>query len=233
MTAMTDEALVAVGLRKRYGEVRALDGVDLAVGRGEVLGLLGPNGAGKTTFVRVVAGLARADAGAAWVAGHDVVREWRRARASLGVVPQELPFDPFLKVREVLRLQAGYFGLGRAARPWIDELLERLGLAPLAASDMRALSGGMKRRVLIAQALVHRPQVLILDEPTAGADAAMRRILLDLLREQRDGGRGIVLITHQLADAEAICDRIAHIDHGRLTALGPARALLAAAREGA
>jgi ABC-2 type transport system ATP-binding protein len=207
------------GVEKSFGAVRALAGVDLSVERGEALGLLGPNGAGKSTLINVIAGLSRADTGAVSVLGHDVVRAYRAARRALGVVPQELVFDPFFEVREVLRLQAGYFGLGGEQDPWIDEILAALGLADRAGAPMRTLSGGMKRRVLIAQALVHRPDVVVLDEPTAGVDVEMRRALYRLCRRLLAEGRTIVLVTHHFEEAEALCHRIAVLVKGRVAAL--------------
>jgi ABC-2 type transport system ATP-binding protein len=207
------------GVEKSFGAVRALAGVDLSVGRGEALALLGPNGAGKSTLINVVAGLSRADAGAVSVLGHDVVREYRAARRALGVVPQELVFDPFFEVREVLRLQAGYFGLGREQDAWVDELLATLGLTNKAGATMRTLSGGMKRRVLIAQALVHRPDVVVLDEPTAGVDVEMRGALYRLCERLLTEGRTIVLVTHHFEEAEALCQRMAVLVKGRIVAL--------------
>jgi ABC-2 type transport system ATP-binding protein len=204
---------------KSFGAVRALGGVDLSVERGEALALLGPNGAGKSTLVGVVAGLSRADAGSVSVLGHDVVRAYRSARRALGVVPQELVFDPFFQVREVVRLQAGYFGLGREQDAWVDELLASLGLSDKADTPMRALSGGMRRRVLIAQALVHRPEVIVLDEPTAGVDVEMRKALYALCRRLLAEGRALVLVTHHFDEAEALCDRIAVLVNGRLAAV--------------
>jgi ABC-2 type transport system ATP-binding protein len=217
------------GVRKTYGAVQAIAGIDLVVPRGDVLALLGPNGAGKTTLVNVVAGLARADAGVVSVLGHDVVREYRGARRALGVVPQELVFDPFFQVREVLRLQAGYFGLGREQDPWIDELLAALGLTDKAGAAMRTLSGGMKRRVLVAQALVHRPAILVLDEPTAGVDVEMRRGLWELVRKLNRDGTTVVLVTHHFEEAEALCKRVAVLAKGRLAALETMAGLLAGA----
>jgi ABC-2 type transport system ATP-binding protein len=207
------------GVVKSFGAVRALGGVDLSIERGEALALLGPNGAGKSTLVGVVAGLSRADAGSVSVLGHDVVRAYRSARRALGVVPQELVFDPFFQVREVVRLQAGYFGLGREQDAWVDELLASLGLSDKAATPMRALSGGMRRRVLIAQALVHRPQVIVLDEPTAGVDVEMRKALYALCRRLLAEGRTLVLVTHHFDEAEALCDRVAVLVNGRLAAV--------------
>jgi ABC-2 type transport system ATP-binding protein len=210
---------------KRYGPVRALDTVSLTIGAGEFFGLLGPNGAGKTTLISLLAGLARADAGSLSVMGHDVVREYRSARRALGVVPQELVFDPFFTVRETLRIQSGYFGL-RDNHAWIDEVIERLDLTDKAHANMRSLSGGMKRRVLVAQALVHRPPVIILDEPTAGVDVELRQELWKFIRELNVAGHTIVLTTHYLEEAEALCGRIAMLKQGRIVALDETANLL-------
>ena len=210
---------------KRYGSVRALSGIGLDIAQGEFFGLLGPNGAGKTTLISLLAGLARPDGGALRVMGHDVVRDYRRARRALGVVPQELVFDPFFTVRETLRIQSGYFGL-RRNDAWIDQILERLDLTAKADSNMRALSGGMKRRVLVGQALVHRPPVIILDEPTAGVDVELRQGLWRFIRELNAAGHTIVLTTHYLEEAEALCGRIAMLKLGRIVALDSTRNLL-------
>ncbi|MCC7546939.1 MAG: ABC transporter ATP-binding protein [Burkholderiales bacterium] len=210
---------------KRYRSVRALSGVDLKIEQGEFFGLLGPNGAGKTTLISLLAGLARPDAGTLQVMGHDVVHDYRRARSALGVVPQELVFDPFFTVRETLRIQSGYFGL-RHNDEWIDQILERLDLAAKADSNMRTLSGGMKRRVLVGQALVHRPPVIILDEPTAGVDVELRQGLWRFIRELNEAGHTIVLTTHYLEEAEALCGRIAMLKQGQVIALDTTRNLL-------
>ncbi len=212
-------------LRKRFGDVQALDGVDLEVAQGEFFGLLGPNGAGKTTLISVLAGLARADEGSACVMGFDVVRDYRRARRALGVVPQELVFDPFFNVRETLVFQSGYFGI-RDNRAWIEEILQRLDLTSKADTNMRRLSGGMKRRVLIAQALVHKPPVIVLDEPTAGVDVELRHALWRFIRELNEAGHTIVLTTHYLEEAEHLCGRIAMLKQGRLVALDTTQNLL-------
>jgi len=212
-------------LRKRFGAVQALDGVDLAVEQGEFFGLLGPNGAGKTTLISVLAGLARADEGSVRVMGCDVVREYRQARRALGVVPQELVFDSFFSVLETLVFQSGYFGI-RNNRAWIDELLQRLDLTAKANTNMRQLSGGMKRRVLIAQALVHKPPVIVLDEPTAGVDVELRHALWYFIRELNEHGHTIVLTTHYLEEAENLCGRIALLKQGRLVALDTTENLL-------
>ncbi len=199
--------------------------MSLEVEEGEFFGLLGPNGAGKTTLINVVAGLVRADAGAARVMGADVVADYRRARRMLGVVPQELVFDPFFSVRETLRLQSGYYGI-RGNDAWIDEVMEHLDLAQKADVNMRALSGGMKRRVLVAQALVHKPPVIILDEPTAGVDVELRHGLWQFVRRLNRDGHTIVLTTHYLEEAEEHCNRIAMLKNGRIAALDSTRNLL-------
>ena len=219
-------ALAVSGLVKRYRDVQALGGIDLEVGRGEFFGLLGANGAGKSTLINILAGLVRPTEGHAKVLGHDVIRDYRAARRNLGVVPQELVYDPFFNVREILRLQAGYFGLGRDAWPWVDELLETLGLTDKADTNVQRLSGGMKRRVLIAQALVHRPQVLVLDEPTAGVDVDLRQTLWRFVGELHRRGHTIVLTTHYLEEAEALCERMAILDKGQLVAMDSKEQLL-------
>jgi len=212
-------------LRKRYGATQALDGVELEIEPGEFFGLLGPNGAGKTTLINVLAGLTRADQGSARIMGHDVVGEYRSARRALGVVPQELVFDPFFTVRETLEFQSGYFGL-RDNRAWIDELLQQLDLTAKADTNMRQLSGGMKRRVLVAQALVHKPPVIVLDEPTAGVDVELRRALWRFIRTLNAAGHTIVLTTHYLEEAQSLCGRIAMLKAGRLVALDTTANLL-------
>ncbi|MBE0619639.1 MAG: ABC transporter ATP-binding protein [Burkholderiales bacterium] len=203
---------------KRFGTVQALCGIDLQVEQGEFFGLLGPNGAGKTTLINILAGLARADSGSVRVLGHDVVTEYRESRRALGVVPQELVFDPFFSVRETLRIQSGYFGLKRNDA-WIDEVMHHLDLTGKADANMRSLSGGMKRRVLVAQALVHKPPVIVLDEPTAGVDVELRQGLWEFVRGLNRDGHTIVLTTHYLEEAEALCARIAMLKQGRVVAL--------------
>jgi ABC-2 type transport system ATP-binding protein len=212
-------------VHKRFGAVRALTGVNLRIEPGEFFGLLGPNGAGKTTLISILAGLARADSGTLNVMGHDVRRDYRLARRALGVVPQELVFDPFFTVRETLLIQSGYFGL-RDNDAWVDEIIERLDLKDKAYANMRQLSGGMKRRVLVAQALVHKPPVIILDEPTAGVDVELRQGLWRFVRELNQAGHTIVLTTHYLEEAEALCGRIAMLKQGRVVALDTTRNLL-------
>ncbi len=213
-------------MRKRYGAVQALDGVSLAIEKGEFFGLLGPNGAGKTTLINVIAGLARADEGRVAVMGADVVGDYRRARRMLGVVPQELVFDPFFTVRETLRLQSGYFGI-RDNDAWIDEVMHHLDLTAKADANMRSLSGGMKRRVLVAQALVHKPPVIVLDEPTAGVDVELRQGLWQFVRRLNGEGHTVVLTTHYLEEAELYCTRIAMMKAGRIAALDSTSNLLA------
>ena len=210
---------------KQFGDLTALDSVSFTVEPGEFFALLGPNGAGKTTLISAMAGLSRPSRGSIQIMGHDVVTESRAARMSLGVVPQELVFDPFLSVRETLRFQSGYFGLTRND-DWIDELLSKLGLADKAEANMRALSGGMKRRVMVAQALVHRPPVIVLDEPTAGVDVELRQGLWAFVRELNEAGHTIVLTTHYLEEAQSLCNRIAMLKAGRVVALDDTANLL-------
>ncbi len=218
-------AIEVRSVAKRYGGFEALRGVSLSIGEGEFFGLLGPNGAGKTTLISIVAGLVRASSGEASVMGHDVVREFRAARRALGVVPQELVFDPFFTVRETLRITSGYYGIRRNDE-WIDEVLANLDLASKADVNMRALSGGMKRRVLVAQALVHRPPVIVLDEPTAGVDVELRQALWQFIRRLNADGHTIVLTTHYLDEAQELCERIAMLKNGAVVALDRTSALL-------
>lgn len=210
---------------KNFGSLRALDGVSLQIAEGEFFGLLGPNGAGKTTLISCLAGLVRPDAGRLTVMGRDVRSDYREARRRLGVVPQELVFDPFFSVRETLRIQSGYFGL-RNNDDWIDEILENLDLTNKADVNMRRLSGGMKRRVLVAQALVHKPPVIVLDEPTAGVDVDLRRSLWAFVSRLNREGHTILLTTHYLEEAEALCGRVAMLKAGRIVALDATRNLL-------
>ncbi|HEY9461116.1 MAG TPA: ABC transporter ATP-binding protein [Paralcaligenes sp.] len=205
---------------------QALDNISLHIEHGEFFGLLGPNGAGKTTLISILAGLARATSGKASICGHDVVTQFKQSRRSLGVVPQEIVYDPFFTVRETLRIQSGYFGLHHND-DWIDEILSNLGLTDKAEINMRALSGGMKRRVLVAQALVHRPPVIILDEPTAGVDVDLRRTLWGFISRLNKEGHTVMLTTHYLEEAEALCGRIAMLKGGHLVALDTTQALLA------
>ncbi len=208
------------------GALQALDGVSLDIAPGEFFGLLGPNGAGKTTLISILAGLSRATTGRVRVMGHDVVDDYAAARKALGIVPQELVFDPFFSVRETLKIQSGYFGV-QGNDAWIDELLSGLGLADKAGANMRQLSGGMKRRVLVAQALVHRPPVIVLDEPTAGVDVELRQTLWQFIARLNKEGHTVLLTTHYLEEAEALCGRIAMLKQGRIVALDRTSNLLA------
>src|SRR6186713_278846 len=223
-------AISFVHVAKTYasarGNVRALDDVSFDIEEGEFFGLLGPNGAGKTTLISVLAGLTRATSGKVTVQGCDVQADYAQARRRLGVVPQELVFDPFFNVREALRIQSGYFGI-RNNDDWIDELLHSLGLADKSSANMRQLSGGMKRRVLVAQALVHKPPVIVLDEPTAGVDVELRQTLWQFIARLNKEGHTVLLTTHYLEEAEALCGRIAMLKQGRVVALDRTSALLA------
>lgn len=223
-------AIRVQGLVKRFRQVRALDGIDLEIKQGEFFGLLGPNGAGKTTLISILAGLTRATQGVAEVMGFDVIRDYRHSRRAMGVVPQELVYDPFFTARETLRLQSGYFGI-RKNDDWIDHILHHLGLTEHADKNMRALSGGMKRRVLVAQALVHKPPVIVLDEPTAGVDVNLRQTLWEFIRSLNREGHTVVLTTHYLEEAETLCERIAMLKQGRVVALDSTRNLLARRHE--
>ena len=207
------------------GSLQALDGVSFDIQKGEFFGLLGPNGAGKTTLISILAGLAKATSGRIVVNGFDVQKDAAQTRMQLGVVPQELVFDPFFNVREALRFQSGYFGISKND-DWIDELLNSLGLTDKANSNMRQLSGGMKRRVLVAQALVHKPPVIILDEPTAGVDVELRQTLWQFIAKLNREGHTVLLTTHYLEEAEALCGRIAMLKQGRVVALDHTSSLL-------
>ena len=227
---MAVAAVEVRSLEKRFGAVQALGGVTLTVEQGEFFALLGPNGAGKTTLISILGGLADADAGSAAVMGHDVRGDFRDARRAVGIVPQEVVFDPFFTVRETLEVQSGYVGLRRNGA-WIGQLLERLGLASKAGANMRSLSGGMQRRVMVAQALVPRPPVIVLDEPTAGVDVELRQALWEFVRSLNAAGHTIVLTTHYLEEAQQLCSRIAMMRDGRIVALDSTARLLAAFSE--
>ncbi|MEQ1592270.1 MAG: ABC transporter ATP-binding protein [Thiobacillaceae bacterium] len=218
-------AISVQSLHKRFGATHALEGVSLDIQQGEFFGLLGPNGAGKTTLISILAGLTRADAGTAEVMGHDVVRNYRQARRALGVVPQELVYDPFFNVIETLRIQSAYFGLKRN-QGWIDEVMHHLDLTQHADKNTQSLSGGMKRRLLVAQALVHKPAVIVLDEPTAGVDVDLRRSLWDFISRLNREGHTILLTTHYLEEAEALCGRIAMLKAGQVVALDATKTLM-------
>ena len=220
--------LSAQGLVKRFGGLTATDHASFDVHAGEIHALIGPNGAGKTTLISILAGLTRATAGRVTVQGHDVQSDFAAARRALGVVPQELVFDPFFNVRETLRLQSGYFGVTNNDA-WIDELLENLGLADKATANMRQLSGGMKRRVLVAQALVHKPPIIVLDEPTAGVDVELRQTLWHFIAKLNKQGHTVLLTTHYLEEAEALCSRVAMLKRGEIIKLSPMSELLKSA----
>ena len=213
-------------VHKHFGALHALKGIDLTIAQGEFFALLGPNGAGKSTLINLLAGLLRPSSGSLSVMGFDVVQQYRQARYALGVVPQELVFDPFFNVREMLRFQAGYFGRGTENDPWIDEVIEALGLTDKATTNMRRLSGGMKRRALIAQALAHKPPVLVLDEPTAGVDVELRQVLWEFIKRLNREGHTIILTTHYLEEAETLCSRVAMMKEGEIVALDSTANLL-------
>ena len=229
--AMTDAAIRIRDLSKTYaGGKRALDGVSLDVPRGTIFGLLGPNGAGKSTMINILSGMVNKTGGTAEIWGFDIDAHPRNAKASIGIVPQEILFDPFFSPFESLEIQAGLYGVPKAKRRTM-ELLQAVHLADKAHAYARTLSGGMKRRLLVAKALVHTPPVLVLDEPTAGVDIELRQQLWAYVRELNAGGVTVVLTTHYLEEAEELCDRIAIINHGRVIADEPTPQLLARAQE--
>jgi ABC-2 type transport system ATP-binding protein len=213
-------------VQKHFGGLTALKGIDLTIEQGEFFGLLGPNGAGKSTLINLLAGLLKPTSGKLSVLGFDVQSQYADARRSLGVVPQELVFDPFFNVREMLRFQAGYFGRGRENDAWVDEIIECLGLTDKAHTNMRRLSGGMKRRALIAQALAHKPPVIVLDEPTAGVDVELRQMLWEFIKRLNREGHTIILTTHYLEEAETLCSRVAMMKQGEIVALDSTQNLL-------
>lgn len=216
-------AIEISGLKKTYAKSRkseakvALKGVDLIVPRGSIFGLLGPNGAGKSTLINILAGLVRKSEGRAKICGYDIDSETRNARASIGIVPQEIAMDVFFTPLQALEIQAGYYGVPKAERR-SEEILNALGLWEKRDAYVRQLSGGMKRRLLIGKALVHNPPVLILDEPTAGVDIELRRQMWEYVQTLHEQGTTVILTTHYLEEAEALCDRIAIIHNGEITA---------------
>jgi len=220
------KAIVFKNVSKNYKQLKAVDGISLKIEKGEFFGLLGPNGAGKSTLINMMAGLVKPSNGSIDVMGFNVNKEYQEARHSVGIVPQELVFDPFFNVREMLRFQAGYFGKDKLNDKWVDEVIERLDLTDKATTNMRKLSGGMKRRALIAQALVHRPPVIVLDEPTAGVDVELRQKLWSFIKELNNEGHTIVLTTHYLEEAEALCNRVAMMKSGKIVALDSTKNLL-------
>jgi len=221
-----EKAIVFKNIKKSYGSVQAVNGINLTIYQGEFFGLLGPNGAGKSTLINMLAGIVKSTSGSIKAMGFDVEKNYQEARHSLGIVPQELVFDPFFNVREMLRFQAGYFGKGRENYNWIDEVLERLDLTEKAFTNMRQLSGGMKRRALIAQALAHRPPIIVLDEPTAGVDVELRQRLWAFMKDLNQSGHTIVLTTHYLEEAENLCKRVAMVNRGKLVALDDTKKLI-------
>ena len=227
MTAVSFQS-VSKTYRTPKGDFQALNQVSLDIEEGEFFGLLGPNGAGKTTLISILAGLSRATSGRVLVQGSDVQANYSDARRKLGVVPQELVFDPFFTVREALRFQSGYFGI-KNNDAWIDELLENLGLTDKASANMRQLSGGMKRRVLVAQALVHKPPIIVLDEPTAGVDVELRQTLWHFIAKLNKQGHTVLLTTHYLEEAEALCSRAAMLKNGQIVKLSTMSDLLKSA----
>lgn len=231
--SMSNEfAIAARGVRKTYAGTKkspakeALKGIDLKVPRGSIFGLLGPNGAGKSTFINILAGLVNKTAGEVSVWGFDIDKHARQARASLGVVPQEINMDVFFTPKETLEIQAGLYGVPRENRRPM-EILGTLGLADKADAYVRQLSGGMKRRLLVAKAMVHNPPILILDEPTAGVDIELRKQLWDHVLALHETGVTIVLTTHYLEEAQELCDQIAIIHHGNVVACEPTEKLIA------
>jgi ABC-2 type transport system ATP-binding protein len=221
-------AVEIANVHKQFGGLSALQGVNLTIEQGEFFALLGPNGAGKSTLINIMAGLLKPSSGFVKIMGYDVVKDYQKARMALGVVPQELVFDPFFNVREMLRFQAGYFGLGKENDAWVDEIIEGLGLVDKAHTNMRRLSGGMKRRALIAQALVHKPPVIVLDEPTAGVDVELRQMMWAFIKKLNADGHTIILTTHYLEEAETLCERVAMMKQGKIVSLDTTENLLKA-----
>ena len=228
----TSAAAISIrGLEKVYaGGKHALQDITLDVPQGQIFGLLGPNGAGKSTLINILAGLVGKTSGTATIWGFDIEKHPRNAKASIGIVPQEIVFDPFFTPAETLEIQAGLYGVPKSERR-TAELLRAVRLEDKADAYSRTLSGGMKRRLLVAKALVHSPPILVLDEPTAGVDIELRQLLWDYVRSLNDQGVTIVLTTHYLEEAEKLCDRIAIINHGRLIANEPTRTLIGMAQE--
>jgi ABC-2 type transport system ATP-binding protein len=221
------KAISIKNLTKFYKKFKALDDISFEVEEGEFFGFLGPNGAGKTTTISVITGLANYQQGSVQVFGHDVVKDYRNSRGLIGLVPQEFNFDPFLSAEQILVFEGGYFGmLGKDAKTRAHELLDVFGLLDKRTEGYKKLSGGMKRRLLIARALMHRPKILILDEPTAGVDLELRYQLWEFLRSINRNGTTIVLTTHYIEEAEKLCSRIGVIHQGKIAALEPTEALI-------
>jgi len=202
-------------INKSYGSLQALADINLDIKKGEFFGLLGPNGAGKSTLIGILGGLVKKDSGSVTVLGKDIIKNYRETKKSLGIVPQEITFDPYFTVRETLEIHSGYFGI-KDNDEKIDELLEALSLTDKSEIGPRQLSGGMKRRLLIAKALVHDPEIIVLDEPTAGVDVELRNSLWEYVISLNEEGKTIILTTHYLEEAEALCDRIAIMNKGKI-----------------
>jgi len=208
-------AIQIQNINKKYGDLEALKDINLTINRGEFFGLLGPNGAGKSTLIGILGGLVNKDFGRITVLGKDIISNYRETKKSLGIVPQEVTFDPYFNVRETLEIQSGYFGIKNNDEK-INELLKALDLTDKAEIGPRQLSGGMKRRLLIAKALVHDPEIIVLDEPTAGVDVELRNSLWDYVIKLNSQGKTIILTTHYLEEAETLCDRIAIMNKGEI-----------------
>ena len=223
---MSSPAIEIKGLTKSYGNVHALNGVDIKINEGEFFGLLGPNGAGKTTTINILTGLVFRDKGSTEVFGKDTVNDYRFTRSKIGIAAQEFSVDWFFPIEKLLFFQAGYYGIRKKdAKPTIDKLLARLGLEKKKDARLRQLSGGMKRRFQLAKALVHDPDIIILDEPTAGVDVELRRDLWQYLRDLHYKGKTILLTTHYIEEAELLCDNVAIIDEGKILKEGPPKIL--------
>ena len=223
---MSVPAIEIKGLKKSYGDVHALDGVDIKISQGEFFGLLGPNGAGKTTTINILTGLVFRDQGSTLVFGKDTVSDYRFTRSKIGIAAQEFSVDWFFPIEKLLFFQAGYYGIStEKAKSKVDELLDRLGLDKKRDSRLRQLSGGMKRRFQIAKALVHDPEILILDEPTAGVDVELRHDLWKYLKELHHSGKTILLTTHYIEEAELLCENVAIIDEGKILKMGSPKKL--------
>ena len=223
---MPEPAIQVSGLTKSYGDVHALCGVDIIINKGEFFGLLGPNGAGKSTTINILTGLVFNDSGSTQVFGKDTVKDYRFTRSKIGIAAQELSIDWFFPIERLLYFQAGYYGIApRKAKTNIDILLKRLGLDKKRNSQLRQLSGGMKRRFQLAKALVHDPSIIILDEPTAGVDVELRRDLWQYLQDLHSAGKTILLTTHYIEEAELLCEKVAIIDQGKILKEGSPKAL--------
>ena len=223
---METPAIDIKGLTKSYGELKALNGVNISIKKGEFFGLLGPNGAGKTTTINILTGLVFKESGSAKVFGKDTIKDFRYTRSKIGIAAQEFSVDWFFPIEKLLFFQAGYYGIKpKGAKPLVDSLLNRLGLSSKRNSRLRQLSGGMKRRFQIAKALVHDPEILILDEPTAGVDVELRRDLWKYLQDLHSRGKTILLTTHYIEEAELLCENVAIIDNGKILKMGAPKEL--------